>query len=1094
MSIMYSNIQGVTGKKTSLLEILETLNPDICLLAETMTANFNLEGCKVITPHKSVGQNVAIVLRNKLRCQPVVKIYEPNETINMIGVRFEMKNNNLRFYTAHLKQCSVNSRDDIQEQFEEIKVQFQQATAGGEAMMLVCDANVHVGNKWIKGCTENEDWGGRMLMETLNDEGLVLINSMDICEGVVTRIDPRNGTCTTLDLAICNSYMCEKVRSMKIDEEGLLKPTRYGRDKITITDHNTITIKLMIEKIVKPKAPCFYQVRSAEGRELFVQNIRNDECLESIFVDGTGGLDVEFDKLKNWWRKTMDNSFKKVSKGKNVVSGICEEVKELIAQERWIKKNVLTNPERGRMIFQVRQKIKEMVSRNRSWEMEESVKKVLGSSNPYSEVFKIRKNMKKKESIAFPLKNTKGNIQVDKCAIDSVVYEHFQNVFKQIEVPEDDIWKKYWKCIDDVYDILGVLNSGEESGSTKPIREEIHKLISSLKSGKAVRGDMTIDLVKLGGERLWDVIYRCICWCYEAENVPLEMRIEKMILLYKNAGEIDILDNYRGIFLRHVILSLLQKWLYSQNAGTLDENGSELAFGGRVERCVQEALLIVKLVQDHALWTGEKLFIKFMDVQKFFDSMNFRKALIDAFLSGLDGKAWKMYDILNKFKTCVPFTPLGDGIELDMNEVFVQGSADAVLMAWNTIDMRNKSRKDSRLHTGFVIEGIELSGITFIDDIVEFARSEEEILERLVDDEVFQRSNRLKFKPSKCKIVLINAPVDTVREMFELNNEQVEVVLKWKYLGTVVDNQGRTCDFDERLKGAKGVGNEIVQICKSDELSTMRLRYVNLLIQACLHSKVKFGSEFWAILCEKDEVRLDSIQIKVVKRIMELPYATPSAAVSYEFGLIDLSLTIKMEKVVFAVKTLKSPDERVAKQLLRIMIEKKVPGFASEVLKTCTEVFGIELLQLVEFSGDVRDLLKNKVIEIQRNKLARQMLELSKTDRLLLNSFKFDGKRKKYLDLPFPLAKSIFMVRCRMLPTKDNFPGRWNGSCCNICGKYDTDEHIFSCPGFVDILGDSVTLELFFRCEDLEVLETAAEKMVRVIERLNIIQELEISE
>ena len=142
----------------------------------------------------------------------------------------------------------------------------------------------------------------------------------------------------------------------------------------------------------------------------------------------------------------------------------------------------------------------------------------------------------------------------------------------------------------------------------------------------------------------------------------------------------------------------------------------------------------MKLGQDHALWTGEKLFIKFMDVQKFFDSMNFRKALIDAFLCGLKGKAWKMYDILNKFKTCIPSTPLGDGNELDMDEVFVQGSTDAVLMAWNTMDMRNK-REKTRFDTGFVIEGIELSGITFIDDIVEFARTEEEILERIVDDD-----------------------------------------------------------------------------------------------------------------------------------------------------------------------------------------------------------------------------------------------------------------------------------------------------------------------------------------------------------------------
>ena len=174
-----------------------------------------------------------------------------------------------------------------------------------------------------------------------------------------------------------------------------------------------------------------------------------------------------------------------------------------------------------------------MISQNRSREMEDSVKKVLVSSNPYSEVFKIRKNLKKKETVAFPLRDSRGNLQVDKNGIDLVVNDHFQTVFKQIEVPEDEVWKRYWKCVDDIYIILGDLNSGEYGESTKPIKEDIHKLISSMKSGKAVKGDMTIDLVKLGGERLWDVIYRCILWCYKAENLPLELRIEKLILLYK---------------------------------------------------------------------------------------------------------------------------------------------------------------------------------------------------------------------------------------------------------------------------------------------------------------------------------------------------------------------------------------------------------------------------------------------------------------------------------------------------------------------------------------------------------------------------------
>ena len=269
----------------------------------------------------------------------------------------------------------------------------------------------------------------------------------------------------------------------------------------------------------------------------------------------------------------------------------------------------------------------------------------------------------------------------------------------------------------------------------------------------------------------------------------------------------------------------------------------------------------------------------------------------------------------------------------------------------------------------------------------------------------------------------------------------------------------------------------------------MRLKYVNLLIEACLHGKVKYGCEFWAILCEKDEHALDNIQVKVLKRVLELPYSTPSAAVKYEFGVIDLSLVIKMEKVLLAVKTLRSDDERKAKQLLQVMLQKKVPGFATEVMEISSVIFGTDLGTLVEFEGDLRVCLKDKLIDRQRNKLMKEMMLLSKADNLLLNSFCFNGKRKSYLDLPFHLARVVFMVRCRMLPTKENFPGRWSGTNCTVCGRNDSDEHLFSCPGFMDLLED-VALELFFSVDvELKVLQGAAEKMLKVVERLQILQE-----
>ena len=86
--------------------------------------------------------------------------------------------------------------------------------------------------------------------------------------------------------------------------------------------------------------------------------------------------------------------------------------------------------------------------------------------------------------------------------------------------------------------------------------------------------------------------------------------------------------------------------------------------------------------------------MKFMDITKFFDTMNYKKVLIDAYKSGLEGCEWVLYNNINKKKTCIPHTPLGEGTVIPVQEVFVQGSTDAMLMAWNTMDHRNKKRDD----------------------------------------------------------------------------------------------------------------------------------------------------------------------------------------------------------------------------------------------------------------------------------------------------------------------------------------------------------------------------------------------------------------
>ena len=247
-------------------------------------------------------------------------------------------------------------------------------------------------------------------------------------------------------------------------------------------------------------------------------------------------------------------------------------------------------------------------------------------------------------------------------------------------------------------------------------------------------------------------------------------------------------------------------------------------------------------------------------------------------------------------------------------------------------------------------------------------------------------------------------------------------------------------------------------------------------------------------MCVNKKANLDLNKMKptVLKRVLQLPKSTPSDAVLYEFGLNDLSLDILMEKVILAVETLSRDDEteRLAKKLLTSLLDKNVPGFCTELQDACT-LLGVKLCDLMA-EKDVRKTLKKKVVQIQEKELYKRMMLSSKMDGILINGFQFTGKPMKYLsELEFEEARVVFMVRYRMLPTKSNFPGRWPGVTCNICGFDDTDAHLFHCPGYQDLVPENVTFDMFWDNEalnDTERLRCAAGAVLGIVDRLEEIQ------
>ena len=262
---------------------------------------------------------------------------------------------------------------------------------------------------------------------------------------------------------------------------------------------------------------------------------------------------------------------------------------------------------------------------------------------------------------------------------------------------------------------------------------------------------------------------------------------------------------------------------------------------------------------------------------------------------------------------------------------------------------------------------------------------------------------------------------------------------------------------------------------------------------ACLDSNIKYGCALWDMnKCVTIREDLDKIKPNLVKRVLELPFSTPSVAVQYEFGINNLSLDVLLEKVVLTVKTLKLDNNRISKQLLEKLMKMKVTGYCSEVEEAC-KILQVKLDVLIKCKN-VRKVLKKVVVKLQGDDLLRRMLLNSKTDKVLLNGFQYDGLGKKYLsELHFNDARLIFMARYRMLPTKCNFPGRWGDTCCNVCGSNDTDEHIISCPGYSDIVDHEIHYTMLWNkkvLNDMDLLRKIAKNMKILVERMEEIQRI----
>ena len=502
-----------------------------------------------------------------------------------------------------------------------------------------------------------------------------------------------------------------------------------------------------------------------------------------------------------WWNEAIESAVKEKRR----------------AYDRWTEENDLSVKEEKRADYvESRRLVKRLVKESKK-RVNEEEGRVMGEEYK-RDVRKFWKKVKilrgDREDVSSGVKGKDGELRSD----DREVRDRWKEYFEELLNVKDE------RSVD--VSGLGVeIVQSEEREEREISLSEVKKALMKVKMGKAAGVDgVTGEMLRFGGEVVSRWLWTICKVAWEKGVVPEEWMNAVIVPIYKGKGDKRECGNYRGVSLLSVPGKVFGRVIMDRVKEATEYLVSEEQCGFRGGRGCIDQIFSVRQVVEKYLEKDRKLYIAFMDLEKAYDRVD-RGALWEV-LSAY-GVRGKLLQAVKSFyagsKACVRV----GGETSDWFEIEVGVKQGCVMSPWLfNVFMDGVLRELKGLLGG---EGAELmwedrilkvSALLFADDTALFGTSEEE-LQRVVNafGEVCKK-RKLKVNARKSKVLVCEKGGGSECEI-KLENQVLEVVNEFKYLGSVIERKGGVNEeVESRVRQGKRVAGVLRDISKKKKLST----------------------------------------------------------------------------------------------------------------------------------------------------------------------------------------------------------------------------------------------------------------------------------
>ena len=361
---------------------------------------------------------------------------------------------------------------------------------------------------------------------------------------------------------------------------------------------------------------------------------------------------------------------------------------------------------------------------------------------------------------------------------------------------------------------------------------------------------------------------------------PEALEICDITSIYKNKGERNSFENYRGIFRVPILRSILDRLIYNDEYSKMDQNLSDSNVGARKGRNIRNNMFVLNAINNSVINGSEKpIDVGLFDVEKCFDALWMEECINDAYDAGLDNDKLVLLFLENQHAKIAVKTPHGKSERISIRNIIMQGTVWGSLLCTATMDKLGQQVYNSS-ELLYKYKGVvETPSLGMVDDILTIQECSTSSVRMNATVNAFIEGKKLTLSNKKCHRIHVQKKSSKNKPdcmPLKIHNSKMNEAQQEKYLGDFIDTSGTIRKtVEERKNKGYGIVSEIIAILDEIPLGRYKLEIGLKLRQAMLLNGILFNSEAWHAVSETELRLLEVVDEHLLRSILKGHSKTP---------------------------------------------------------------------------------------------------------------------------------------------------------------------------------------------------------------------------